>query len=100
MKDVAVNQILGCQRREGADKARHPRPAVEKQDHAEDGANGNGVQGHLLSGQIFGAFSREEREEIWSELRAIDGLIPSLPDNEIDRGCASTRRTPREKPWQ
>ncbi len=36
------------------------------------------LQGQLLSGQIFGAFSREEREEIWGELRSIDGLIPSL----------------------
>ncbi|KAL6242584.1 hypothetical protein RBB50_010230 [Rhinocladiella similis] len=36
------------------------------------------LQGQLLSGQIFGAFSREQREEIWRELRSIDGLIPSL----------------------
>ena len=36
------------------------------------------LQGKLLSGQIFGAFSREKREEIWSELCTIDGLIPSL----------------------
>lgn len=36
------------------------------------------LQGQLLSGQIFGAFSREQREEIWSEIRSIDTLIPSL----------------------
>ncbi|KAK5065433.1 hypothetical protein LTR84_001271 [Exophiala bonariae] len=36
------------------------------------------LYGQMLSGQIFGAFSREEREEIWLDLRSIDGLIPSL----------------------
>jgi len=36
------------------------------------------LQGQLLSGQIFGAFSQQEREAIWGELRAIDCLIPSL----------------------
>ncbi len=36
------------------------------------------VQGQLLSGQIFSAFSQQEREAIWSELRSIDCLIPSL----------------------
>lgn len=32
----------------------------------------------LLSGQIFGAFSRQEHEEIWDELHFIDSLIPFL----------------------
>ncbi|KAK6380192.1 hypothetical protein LTS17_005381 [Exophiala oligosperma] len=36
------------------------------------------LQGQLLSGQIFGAFSREQREEIWREIRSIDTLIASL----------------------
>ena len=36
------------------------------------------LEGQVLSGQIFSAFGREEREEIWRELRSIDGLIPSL----------------------
>jgi hypothetical protein len=32
----------------------------------------------VLRGQIFSAFSQQEREAIWDELRSIDGLIPSL----------------------
>ena len=36
------------------------------------------LEGQLLSGQIFSAFSRVEREEIWRDLSSIDGLIPSL----------------------
>ena len=36
------------------------------------------LQGQLLSGQIFGAFSREEPEAIWQDLRSVDGLIPPL----------------------
>jgi hypothetical protein len=36
------------------------------------------LQGQILGGQIFGAFSAIEREEIWHELRATDHLIPTL----------------------
>src|SRR5450432_3237309 len=36
------------------------------------------IQGQLLSGRIFGAFSQQDREAIWRELCSIDGLIPSL----------------------
>ena len=36
------------------------------------------LEGQLLSGQIFSAFSRDEREDIWHELCSIDGLVPSL----------------------
>lgn len=36
------------------------------------------LQGQLLSGQIFSAFSQQEREAIWVNLRSIDGLIPSF----------------------
>ena len=36
------------------------------------------LQGQLLSSQIFSAFSQQEREAIWDELRSNDGLIPSL----------------------
>jgi len=36
------------------------------------------VLGQLLSGRIFSAFSQQDREAIWHELCAIEGLIPSL----------------------
>ncbi|ETN44455.1 uncharacterized protein HMPREF1541_10636 [Cyphellophora europaea CBS 101466] len=36
------------------------------------------LEGQLLSGQIFTAFSRAEREEIWHALQSIDCVIPSL----------------------
>lgn len=36
------------------------------------------IQGQLLSGEIFGAFTLEERQAIWEQLRSFDGLIPSL----------------------
>ena len=36
------------------------------------------LQGQLLSGRIFSAFSQQDREAIWNELCSIEGLIPSL----------------------
>jgi len=36
------------------------------------------VQGPLLSGRIFSAFSQQDREAVWCRLCSIDGLIPSL----------------------
>jgi Protein of unknown function (DUF3723) len=50
------------------------------------------LQGQVLSGQICSLFSQEEREAIWSELRSIDYLIPSLftffEDLKYLRACA------------
>jgi hypothetical protein len=36
------------------------------------------VQGQLMSGRIFSAFSQQDREAIWCRLCSIDGLTPSL----------------------
>jgi hypothetical protein len=36
------------------------------------------VRPKVLGGQIFSAFSRSERELIWTRLEIFDGLIPSL----------------------
>ncbi|KAF2267287.1 hypothetical protein CC78DRAFT_551975 [Lojkania enalia] len=36
------------------------------------------LHGRLLSGQIFSAFNRQERKNIWNKLRRTDRLIPSL----------------------
>jgi hypothetical protein len=36
------------------------------------------LHGQLASGQIFTAFNAEDCEAIWSELRTVDGVIPSL----------------------
>ena len=36
------------------------------------------IQGKILSGQIFGGFTLEERQAIWDALRSFDGLIPTL----------------------
>jgi hypothetical protein len=36
------------------------------------------LQGQLASGQIFAAFSPQDRDAIWSKLRTASGLIPSL----------------------
>jgi Protein of unknown function (DUF3723) len=36
------------------------------------------LHGQLSKGEIFSAFSNEERERIWNQLRLIAGLVPSL----------------------
>ncbi len=36
------------------------------------------LRGQVLGGEIFGAFSEQERVAIWGRLQAVDGLIPSL----------------------
>jgi len=36
------------------------------------------LRGQVLEGEIFGAFSEQERVAIWGRLQAVDGLIPSL----------------------
>lgn len=50
------------------------------------------LQGQVPSGQIYSLFSQEERKAIWSELRSINYLIPSLftffEDLKYLRACA------------
>ncbi|ELR03573.1 hypothetical protein GMDG_06231 [Pseudogymnoascus destructans 20631-21] len=54
------------------------------------------LHGQLLSGQIFSGFSLEARETIWSGLRTISGLIPSLytffEDLKYLEACAGSMR--------
>jgi len=40
--------------------------------------NAKVLRGQVLGGEIFGAFSEQERVAIWGRLQAVDGLIPSL----------------------
>lgn len=54
------------------------------------------LHGQLVSGQIFSGFNLESREIIWSGLRTISGLIPSLytffEDLKYLEACAGTMR--------
>ena len=54
------------------------------------------LHGQIASGQIFALFNVQDRETIWSELRTIDGLIPSLAtffeDLKYLQACAGSLR--------
>ncbi|ELR06849.1 hypothetical protein VC83_03930 [Pseudogymnoascus destructans] len=54
------------------------------------------LHGQLVSGQIFSGFNLEGRETIWSNLRIISGLIPSLytffEDLKYLEACAGSMR--------
>jgi len=54
------------------------------------------LHGQLVSGQIFSGFNLENRESIWSVLRTISGLIPSLytffEDLKYLEACAGSMR--------
>ena len=54
------------------------------------------LHGQLLSGQIFSGFNLEACETIWSGLRTISGLIPSLytffKDLKYLEACAGSMR--------
>jgi hypothetical protein len=54
------------------------------------------LHGLLVSGRIFAAFSLEDRETIWSVLRNVPGLIPSLftffADLKYLQACAGSMR--------
>jgi len=52
--------------------------ALELKAPKSSGRDAQVLQGQLLSGQIFGVFSQQDREAIWSELSSIEGLIPTL----------------------
>ena len=54
------------------------------------------LHGQLVSGQIFSGFNLKNRESIWSVLRTISGLIPSLytffEDLKYLEACAGSMR--------
>lgn len=54
------------------------------------------LHGQLASGQIFAAFSPQDRDTIWSKLSTANGLIPSLftlfEDLKYLQACASSMR--------
>jgi hypothetical protein len=54
------------------------------------------LHGQLVSGQIFTAFSPQDRDAIWSKLRTASGLIPSLftlfEDLKYLQACAGSMR--------
>lgn len=41
-------------------------------------ADANNGPPMVLGGQVFGAFSKRERHQIWARLEVVDGLVPSL----------------------
>ena len=52
--------------------------AVELKAPRVSTVDANVLQGQLQGGLIFGAFSDQARADIWTRLRAVEGLIPSL----------------------